>query len=260
MTTAFDRAIEAIKIHGYHNHRLETHSNTVGDALLKDMLSECSTLRQDFESGVVRAWKNVASPGDRSRKVDLFIGEPDPQGKPDISRVRIAVENKSVITAHRNRTNRFDDLSKVLSAIHSVRPEALLIATVLIGLAQRVLNVPDKVHGFFRDREDEFQSTVKPRFSSGDHTLWNEFSWGVSTNRPNDPQITCDLLKTIPTREPGHTHVKGYDSVVLVPVMIDNVNPPSIPRPNALGIDVDAEYARLLARTCAAYSARWHLS
>ena len=55
-----------------------------------------------------------------------------------------------------------------------------------------------------------------------------------------------------------HAH-RGYDFVLLVPVHIDNVNPPLLPRPNVLGIDVDAEYSRMLAQLCAAYNARWHL-
>jgi hypothetical protein len=63
------------------------------------------------------------------RKVDLFVGAPGTNDEPDIQKVRIALENKSVITAHRNRTNRFDDLDddldKVLGAIHSAQPEAL---------------------------------------------------------------------------------------------------------------------------------------
>lgn len=259
MNTPFDKAIQAITLAGYHNHRLETHSDIVSDALLVDLLNICPKLKTDFESGKVKAWKNVSSPGDRARKVDLFVGEPSPDGLPDISRVRIALENKSVITAHRNRTNRFDDLSKVLAAIHSARPEALLVATVLVGLATRVLNIPDKVHPFFRDRDIEFAKLVESRLSSGDQTLWSEFNWGISKNTRNDPQITCDLLRTIPTREAGHTHVKGYDFVLLVPVNIDNVNPPSLPRPNSLGIDVDVQYERMLNQMCAAYTARWHM-
>lgn len=30
-------------------------------------------------------------------------------------------------------------------------------------------------------------------------------------------------------------------------------------RPNPLGIDVDAEYEKLLVQVCSAYIARWHL-
>lgn len=259
MITPFDRAVEAIARAGYHNHRLEAHSDTVSDGIFADLLSSCPSLRADYDAGQIRAWKNVSAPGDRARKVDLFIGEPSEGGGPDISRVRIALENKSVITAHRNRTNRFDDLSKVLSTINSVRPEALLVATVLVGLATRVLNIPDRVHPFFRDRETDFDELVNTRLSQGDDSLWEEFSWGISKNTPRDPFLTRDLLREIPTRDAAHTHVKGYDFVLLVPVNIDNVNPPSLPRPNSLGIDIDTEYPRMLHQMCAAYTARWHM-
>ena len=259
MITPFDKAIEAIAVARYHNHRLEAHSDTVSGVPIEDLLAFCAPLGDDLSSGTVRVWKNVAAPGDRLRKVDLFVGEPDANGLPDIHKVRIAVENKSVITAHRNVTNRFDDLRKVLSAVHSARPEALLIATVLVGLSQQVLNIPDQVHKFYRDREDEFKANVLPRLSSGDSSLWTEFNWAVSSNRPNDPAKTVELLRTLPTRMPGHTHVQGYDYVLLAPVFIDNVNPPSLPRPNPLAIDVDAEYQRMLERMCSAYRARWHM-
>lgn len=259
MTTPFDKAIAAIAKAGYHNHRLEAHSDTVSDGLFEDLLARCVPLKSDLDQGVVRVWRNVSAPGDRLRKVDLFVGEPGLEGQPDVRKVRIAIENKSVITAHRNRTNRFDDLRKVLGAIHGARPEALLVATVLIGLSERVLNVPDQVKKFYRDREDEFEATVLPRLSSGDPKLWSDFDWAVSKNRPNDPAKTVDLFKSLPTRKPGHTHVEGYDYVLLIPVSIDNVNPPSLPRPNPLGIDIDAEYDRTLTQMCSAYKARWHM-
>lgn len=259
MSSPFDKAIAAIAAARYHNHRLETHSDTVSTALFQDLIEFCAPLRRDVDRGIVRVWKNVSAPGDRLRKVDLFVGEADHQGLPDIHKVRIALENKSVITAHRNVTNRFDDLRKVLSAVHSARPEALLVATVLVGLSRQVLNIPDQVHKFYRGREEEFENLVLPRLSSGDASLWEQFSWAISTNRPNDPAKTIELLRTLPTRPPGHTHVQGYDYVLLVPVRIDNVNPPSLPRPNELAIDVDGEYQRMLEKLCSGYTARWHI-
>ncbi|MGH7962043.1 MAG: hypothetical protein ACRERD_09490 [Candidatus Binatia bacterium] len=259
MTTPFDRAIAMIADAGYHNHRLETHSDTVSDGLFRDLLELCEPLRRDVQRGLLRVWKNVSAPGDRLRKVDLVVGEPDISGGPDLHKVRIALENKSVITAHRNRTNRFDDLRKVLAAVHGARPEALLVATVLVGISERVLNIPNQVHKLYRRRENEFERDVRPRLSSGDATLWDQFAWAVSTNRPTDPGKTVELFQTLPTRKPGHTHVEGYDYVLLVPVQIDNVNPPHLPRPNILGIDVDKEYRKLLLQMCSAYTARWHL-
>jgi hypothetical protein len=179
--------------------------------------------------------------------------------RPRIDRVRIAIENKSVITAHRNRTNRFDDLRKVLAAIHSARPEALLVATVLVGLCRQVLNIPDQVRKVYRNRPEEFERYVLPRLSGGDASLWRDFDWAISNNTQADPARTVALMRTLPTRPAGHTHVEGYDDVLLVPVEIDNVNPPSLPRPNPLGIDVDADYGRMLDRMCSAYTARWHM-
>jgi hypothetical protein len=258
MTTPFDAAIANIAVNRYHNHRLESHSDIVSEHLFADLLQTCEPLRRDIERGVVRQWLNVASPGDRARKVDLFVGEPDAAGKPVTERVRIAVENKSVITAHRNRTSRFDDLQKVLAAIHAARPEAILVATVLIGLAPRVLNIPDHVHKFFRGREEEFNDRVLPRLSSGDQSLWSEFDWAVSENTESDPVKTLRLFQTLPTRAPGFTHQKGYDFVLAVPVFIDNVGPPHIPAGTPLGIDIEAEYKRMLDQICSAYTARWH--
>lgn len=259
MSTPFDAAIEAIRTLGYHNHRLETHSDIVSDGIFGDLLRTCAAFRADIESGTVKVWKNVSSPGDRERRVDLFVGEPDATGHPNIAKCRLAVENKSVITAHRNRTNRFDDLKKVLSAIQGERPEALVIATVLIGLADRVLNIPDQVHKYYRDREDEFDLGVRPRLSTGDESLFEQFSWAISNNRSSEPEQTLALFRTLPTRGGAQTHLVAFDSVLIVPVRIDNVHPPELPRPNPLGIDVDAEYADFLERTCKAYTARWHM-
>jgi len=259
VSTPFDHAVQAIANARYHNHRLENHSDTVSDGILHDLLAECDPLRADIEAGVVSSWKNVRAPGGRRRKVDLFVGEPGADGGPDIQRVRIAVENKSVITAHRNRTNRIDDLEKVLGTVHSARPEAILVATVLVGLAERVLNIPDQVHKFYRDREAEFAQSVLPRLSSGDQTLWEQFDWGVSRNRPGDPARTVEDFRRLPTRQSGHTHTEGYDYVLLVPVHIDNVNPPYLARDNTLGLDVDVSYQRMLTQMCLAYRARWHM-
>jgi hypothetical protein len=259
MITPFDRAITGIALARYHNHRLETHSDTVSMALHEDLVACCAPLRNDLTAGIVRMWLNVSAPGDRLRKVDLVVGEPDADGNPDMEKVRIAVENKSVITAHRNAAARFDDLTKVLSAIHKARPEALLIATILVGLCRQVLNIPDRVRAVYRDRAEEFKGMVLPRLSTGDGTLWTDFGWAISRNRPGDPEKTVALMRTLPTRSPAHTHIEGFDAVLLVPVEIDNVNPPSLPRPNPLAIDVDAEYARMLEKMCAAYTARWHM-
>jgi len=259
MKTPFDDAIDAIRLAGYHNHRLETHSDVVSRGIYEDLLRTCDALRGDVDAGVIRMWENVASPGDRQRKVDLFIGEPGPAGEPVIEKVRIAIENKSVITAHRNRTNRFDDLTKVLSAVHKARPEALLVATIMVGMAPRVLNVPDGIRKMYKGRAAAFEADVLPRLSSGDERLWDDFAYAVSANRQNEPLRTVAEFDRLPTRKPGHTHVAGFDFVLQVPVFVDNVNPPYVARDSVLDIDIDRAYARMLEQLCAGYTARWHI-
>lgn len=260
MKTPFDEAIQRIRLQGFHNHRQEEHSDTVSEGIVFDLRQKCAAFRKDEDAGIVRVWYNVQSPGDRRRKIDLFVGEPLPgSSAPDIKKVRIALENKSVITAHRNKTNRFDDLQKTLEAVWAERSEAVLVATVLVGLAERVLNVPDRVKTECKSSKRDFELEVRPRLSTGDVSLWAEFPFCVSKNHPADPAQTAKLFRSLHTRTPAHTHVAGFDYVLLVPVFIDNVNPPAIPRPNALGIDVDAEYQNMLDQICKAYTARWHL-
>jgi len=208
----------------------------------------------------VRRWLNVRAPGARERKIDLFVGEPQHPGtKPDIKLLRVCAENKSVITAHRNRDARFDDLNETMKVVHGVRKEAVIVATIMIGTATDVLNIPDGVKKQYRTKLAKFQSKIVPRLSTGDQSLWGEFEWAVSANKTSDPAKTVAKFRQLPIRSPAHTHVEGYDFVLLVPVRIDNVNPPIVDRENDLGIDVDRDYEKMISTICKAYRARWHL-
>lgn len=260
MSTPFDEFIADVNKKRYHNHRLESHSDVVSRGILKDLTTSCDRFNEDLDSGKIRCWINVNAPGDRGRKIDLFIGEPAADGSsPDLEKVRVVVENKSVITAHRNRTNRFDDLKKALESIHGVKKEAIIVATILVGLADRVLNIPDQVKKRYRGQARKFERKILPRLSSGDQSLWKEFEWAISKNRTDDPRITVEHFQKLPRRNPAYTHEAGYDYVLIVPVYIDNVNPPELPRANSLHIDVDKEYQAMLEVICKAYTARWHL-
>jgi hypothetical protein len=258
MSTPFDQVIDEIRARGFHNHRLDDHSGTVSRGILRDLLAMCEPFRQDFAGGHIREWLDFPSPGGRARKLDLVVAEPGEEtGGPDLSRLRLCVENKSVVTAHRNRTNRYDDLSDVVGVLHQQKPDAVLVATVLVGLAESVLNVPDRVKPFVPP--EEFIGQILPRLSTGDKTLWKEFPHAVSRNRPQDPERTVQKFHEMPTRPPGRTDLVAYDYVLLVPVFIDNVCPPRVARNNRLGIDIDADYRTMLDRICKAYTARWHL-
>jgi hypothetical protein len=257
MSTAFDKAIEEIKVQGFHNHRLEKHSRVVSEGILCDLLALCEPFKSDFQNGRIKEWFDFPLPAGRARKLDLIVAEVDSKkSSPDITHLRLCVENKSVITAHRNRTNRYDDLSDLVGVLHRHSPKAILVATVLIGLAEKVLNVPDRLKLLVPP--EDFVKKVSPRLSTGDNFLWEEFPNAVSHNRPSDPEQTVKKFRGLPTRPPKETDLAAYDYVLLIPVRIDNVNPPEIARDNSLGIKVDAEYSTMLERICEAYTARWH--
>lgn len=258
MRTAFDDVVDEIKARGFHNHRLEDHSVAMSRGILRDLRVKCEPFDRDFLAGRIREWLDFPSPAGRARKLDLVVAEPaDETAGPDLACLRLCVENKSVVTAHRNRTNRYDDLSDLVGVLHRNRPDAILVATVLIGLAEAVLNVPDRVKPFLSS--ERFAGVVLPRLSSGDDSLLDEFPYAVSHNRPSDAERTLRKFRELPIRPPGRTDLVAYDFVLLVPVLIDNVNPPQVARENGLGIDVDREYERMLDQVCKAYTARWHL-
>ncbi len=257
MPTPFDDVIDDIKRRRYHNQRLEEHSDIVSRGIFNDLLKHCEPLRRAYESRKISFWLNVRSPGARQRRIDLLVGEPSDGEAPDLSRLRLCIENKSVVTAHRNKDARYDDLNESLQVLHKEAPEAILVATVMIGTAQRVMNVPDRIKPLYKERMNEFEKDVVPRLSSGDQTLWSEFKAAISKNRGSDPLGTLAKFRTLPVRPPEGTDQVGYDFLLLVPVHIDNVNPPSLPRLSSLGIDVNEEYAAMLNHICSTYRIRW---
>lgn len=258
MSTAYTDLIRNMQDRGFHNHRLEGHSEAVSRGILNDLCHTCEPFADDFADGRIREWLDFPSPAGRSRKLDLVVAEPRAdEAMPDLSRLRLCVENKSVITAHRNRTNRYDDLSDLVGVLHRNRPDAVLVATVLVGMCSKVLNVPDRVKPFMEAAE--FEERVVPRLSSGDQSLWDEFPHAVSKNSAADPARTVAKFRELPVRPPGRTDLVAYDYVLLVPVDIDNVNPPRIAYENPVGIDVVAEYEQMLEAICRAYRARWHI-
>jgi hypothetical protein len=258
---ALERLIGAIGAKGYHNHRGQEHSTLLCKFIEADLSAECDVFRQDLASKAVRGYPDFNTPGARGRRADLVVSEPDPDDpdRPNLKRLRLCIENKSVITAHRNAPARFDDLTEVLGVLHREKPDAIFVATVLIGVSKQVLNVPDGVKRRFKGgREAEFEGKVRPRLSSGDTSLWTEFASDVSPNRPDDPARSVDLFRKLPVRGRALTHLLGYDYVLLVPVEIDNVNPPRLAPAGTLGIDALSDYRAMIAQICQAYRVRFH--
>lgn len=255
MYRGIDAVLAGIEKRRYHNHRLEEHSDFLSAGILNDLKEYCDPLQDDLGSGRLRTWHNLPSRSGRNRRIDLLLGTPDLNGNPE--EVRAVFEHKSVITAHRNRGNRFDDLNGLYREYHQHDPKVIVIGTVLVGVCERVLNVPDQVKKRYRRDMEVFERNILPRLSSGDHSLWEEFPEAVSDNRPSDPHLTVDKFRSLPTRRASDTHLAGYDYLLVVPVEVNNVDPPRIAAPDRLGIDAYTEYRNMIKAICEAYLVRW---
>lgn len=94
MRTAFDDVVAEIKARGFHNHRLEDHSEAMSRGILRDLRSTCEPFDRDMASGRIREWFDWPSPAGRARKLDLVVAEPTSnRDHPDLTRLRLCIEN-----------------------------------------------------------------------------------------------------------------------------------------------------------------------
>lgn len=268
MPTPFDRILQRIHRRGYHNHRLEDHSDLLTDQIVSDLADRCQAFAEDQARPRFRGWHNVQAAD--GRNTDFIFGPVRADGpanlfgdarvnQPDLSDVRLLIEHKSVITAHRNRHARVQDIEREMRATYHHNPRTIVVATVLIGTCLRVLNVPDCVRRDPRYDVGAFEAQIVPRLSSGDETLWDEFNHCVSRNTNTDPMRTVDLFRRhLPRRavDDADEEQMGIDYLLLVPVAIDNVNPPRLSTLD--DIDPCAAYDDMIQHICRTYRTRWH--
>jgi hypothetical protein len=261
MTDALHRLIDTIASNRFHSHRGQAHSTLLSEYILDDLSQRCKLFREDLASGAVRNYGLSKTPGARGRKADLLIAQPisEDKTKPDFRRLRLCVENKSVVTAHRNAPARYDDLTEVLRVLHGEQPEAMFVATVLVGVSPRYLNINDGVKKCCKIWGTKaFKSRILPRLSTGDQALWDEFPEHISRNKPEAARGSIEMFRKLPTRTKAQTHKVGYDFLLLVPVDIDNVNAPKLSPPGTLGIDAVSDYDSMIDQICETYRVRFH--
>lgn len=253
MRTPFDAILDNIKGKGFHNHRNASHSDLMTEKIFLDLRNSCEKLAGDLGSGVVCEWR--AETGPDKRNTDLIIGVAKNDGKPDLTQVRILVEHKSIVTAHRNRDARFQDIERVILATHAKNPLAIVVATLMVGVCEKVLNVPDGVKSTAKARGLDFDAEVLPRLRSNDQTLWQDFPNNVSSNKNDDPEKTVEKFRRLPVRGIADTYYPGLDFLLIIPAEIDNVNPPRLSRIG--NIDPVADYNVMIRHICEAYKVRW---
>ncbi len=249
--SVFEEILEAIRANGYHNHRKDTHSDLISRRIVADLRQTCKAFDSDLASGAIRTWEKTKGPDDRT--TDLIAGASKANGKPDLSDVRLLIENKSVVTAHRNRNARWQDIDRERRSAHSANPKTIVIATLIVGVCERFINVPDCVAKHHKAR---FQNEIRSRLSTGDQSLWEEFESCISVNTPDDPAKTIAMFRELPVRKGSDTHLAALDFMLIAPFAIDNVNPPKLDK--TMGIDAEAEYRKMIKHICRLYSLRWH--
>lgn len=249
--SVFDEIAGEIRRVGYHNHRRENHSDLMSHRMIADLQAKCPKFAADCVSGVIKVWYKTKGPDDRT--TDLLAGVPNSDGAPKMDEVLLLVEHKSVITAHRSRDARYQDIDRERLSAHRANPRTIVAATVLVGTCQRVLNVPDCIAKFSKEN---FVADILGRLSTGDIRLWKDFAACVSNNKPGDPAKTIETFRQLRVRKGADTHVAGLDYLLIAPVEIDNVNPSQLVA--NMGIDPVHEYDSMIRHICRLYSLRWH--
>lgn len=254
MSTPFDPIIDNIIRAGYHNQRKEGHSDVLIRQIVSDLDTHCEAFARDRRDGIIHEWLNKKAFDGRT--TDLLIGAADVNGEPDLRNVRIVVENKSVVTAHRNKNARYQDIEREMRASHANNPRTIVVATLIIGTCRQYLNVADHRKKDPRLEPGQFEAEVLPKLSTGDESLWQDFSKWISHNTHDDPAKTMKFFRQLPVRQMADTHEVGLDFMLFIPMAINNVNPPKLTMLN--GLDPSAGYWKMITHVCQLYQYRWH--
>lgn len=282
----FDEHARRVATSGYHAHRGSTHSDVISERILDDIVKKCPALREDLLAAKVGCWLNIKIPfHEGTWDADLVIAEADDGSisdktiekgkanglaavkgaKPDGNALRLVIEHKSVVTAHRNRGNRFKELATDVKYSNDAGSNVIVAATILLGTAPQVLNVVDGVRKRYRIpgkvgkyNEPKFDAEVGHRLRAKDPKVWEDFAEHVSFNKPGDAQKTAEYFRTnLPERSQDRWNQPGIDALLVVPVFYDNVGTAYVDRDHALGSSFDTEYGVFLDKLCKAYTRRW---
>jgi hypothetical protein len=254
---------------GAYNPRPQEVSNTLSRELVRDLFNSCKAFREDVLSGVVSYRTNCTlTVGKMHQSVDLVVGiggtPPNKRkeerkenllldgvrsergvvdwGEP--KEVRMIVENKSLMTAHRNVYNRSRPLRELADYMFQCNPAAIHFGTWMIGTALKYVN-PDRVkwaedtlrvlcqkqiHQEFPFRE------IRKLLGTGDKRLSNFLLLdGVgdllfSYNKPEEAAKTLDkIIANIEFRDDEST--RGFDAFAIQLIYADNVGPVRLDEP-----------------------------
>jgi hypothetical protein len=136
------RYVDWINAHIGFNPRSQQHSNALSAYMLDDLVRTPSALSADLASGRVVAEYNKRVEAPRGgRNVDFIIR--DAQAPGPLDTVRIAIEHKTLMTAHgKARLNRQGDIIAAATHNHNHSKRTIVAATMIVNMSQLYRN-PD---------------------------------------------------------------------------------------------------------------------
>ena len=229
MLTAPEAYVSWINQHLGFNPRSQANSNALCDFVIADLRRSSPLVASDLNAKRLATVLNAdIRTRVASRNVDLVFLEPDS------SIVRVAVENKTIMTAHgKARWNRYGDLIAYCNHVHNHRSDCIAAAIVIINRSPAYENPDAFARGLQRPRFD-MNKVVKDTVK-----IFADIPLRASADEPNDQP---EALATI---------VVDYDGQHPAKLVTDELSPqPGTPN----------HYKSFIARVCELYRVRFQPS
>ncbi len=256
--TAFERLVSYLERERIHHPRTGFHSDYLSKEFLRDLYHVSSIFKSDVDAGTICYKVNHRlGLGGRQHVLDLVLGtredssqqtsiDPKNQGFQRIREsepkdIRLIMENKSLITAHRNVYNRTRILADLAEAVRDGQHRhVLLVGTFIIGTADKFLNYET----FIRARdvlshlcsESKFNlKELEGMIGTGNEKI-REFvedpalpETMISRNKPDEPEKTLDIIiQDVPIKQLSGG---GYDGFAIQFCHLDNIDRPRLEDP-----------------------------
>ena len=169
--------VDWINAHLGFNPRSQANSNALSDFVLDDLRQHCPSIADRIQAGVIAPAKNAdVLTRVASRNVDLVLS-----GKTPAAEVQIAVENKTIMTAHgKARWNRYGDIIAYSNHIHNHNRDCIAAAIVVVNCSPAYANPDAFAKGLVRPRFNMLKvvaATLK---------IFADIPLRASPNEPND--------------------------------------------------------------------------
>ena len=228
--------LDHLNSEGYHP-RSNRHSNALAEAIVSDLVANCLAIAADMRRGALVYDLNFDLGGRSNWNVDLVIGQPPPTGESPSSiavqrrappsTVRIAVELKAVMTAHRKAVkNRARDLEAHHTHVHAYDRRAIAAGLLVVNAAGR------------------FRSPLR-----GEPT--------VHRNVDSLARHCVDEIRAVEVRGPSHE--AGIDAKAVLIVDYDNMGGTAtyVDGRSAPRVGDPIHYDAFIQRICSEYEVRW---